>query len=292
MLNYQMPLYRPPSEANNLIIQATLGCRFNQCSFCSMYRDKTYQARTIEAIVQDIQTAARYQPETRRVFLADGDAFNLPTDQLITILDALAANFPRLSRVSCYATPANVLHKDDADLRRLKNKGLSLLYLGVESGSDMILKKISKGATQQSIIRALYKADDAAIKVSATVILGLGGEQHWKAHIDGTIALFNQAPVSYLSTLQLHLEPSITAEFQRRYKEPFVMPDDQAILLEQQRFIRGLSPPKKVIFRSNHASNALALAGVLPKAKEALLSQLQAALDGEQALRPRYLRSM
>jgi len=292
MLNYHMPLYRPPSEANNLIIQATLGCSFNQCSFCSMYQGKQYQVRPMADIVRDIRTARRYQPETRRVFLADGDAFNLPTEQLLSILDELAASFPRLTRVSCYATPSNLLHKDEADLITLKKRGLSLLYLGVESGSDLILKKISKGATQQGMITALHKADQAGLKVSATVILGLGGEKYAKQHIDETIALFNQAPVTYLSTLQLYLEPSITVAFQRRYKESFNIPSDLGMLQEQYRFIGGLNPPGKVIFRSNHNSNALALAGVLPKDRAPLLTQVQAAMDGTWGLRPKFLGAM
>jgi len=257
-----------------------------------MYQDKQYQARPLADIVRDIRTAMRYQPETRRVFLADGDAFNLPTDQLLTILDELAANFPRLTRVSCYATPSNILHKDEADLIALKKRGLSLLYLGVESGSNLILKKISKGATQQGMITALHKADQAGLKVSATVILGLGGEQYAKQHIDETITLFNQAPVTYLSTLQLHLDPSIVEAFQRRYREPFNMVSDLAMLQEQHRFISGLKPPGKVIFRSNHSSNALALAGVLPKDRALLLTQLQAAMDGTLGLRPKSLRAM
>jgi len=291
-LNYHMPLYRPPSEGNNLIIQVTLGCSFNQCSFCSMYRSKVYSQRPLEAVVEDITQAAKAYPVARRVFLADGDAFCLPTDDLITILDALKAALPRVSRVSCYATPSNILNKSVDDLVLLKEKGLNLLYLGIESGSNFILKKITKGATQNSIAKAMIKADEAGLKVSGTVILGLGGKQHWQEHIDGTIALLNRAPITYLSTLQLHLEPDIIEEFQTKYGEPFEIPDDRAILEEQVRLISGLTPAKAVIFRSNHASNALALAGNLPRDKDKLLAQLQGALVGQVGLRPKYMRSM
>jgi len=284
-LHYNMPLYRPPSEADNLIIQVTLGCSFNQCSFCSMYREKQYSQRPLDAVIDDVRRAASLWPETRRVFLADGDALSLPTARLVEILDLLHAALPKLGRVSCYATPANILHKSADELALLKDRGLSLLYLGVESGSDLILKKITKGASQRGIAKAMSKAHDAGLKVSATVILGLGGKNHWQEHIDGTIELFNSAPVTYLSTLQLHLEPDISAEFQSKFGEPFELPDDRDILKEQLRFIDGLNPPKPLIFRSNHASNALVLAGNLPRDRARLLVQVQGALEGKEPLR-------
>jgi len=291
-LNYHMPLFRPPSEGDNLIIQVTLGCSFNQCSFCAMYRSKDYSQRPLAVVFDDIRKAAKAWPGARRVFLADGDALVLPTDQLLQILEALHAALPQLSRVSCYATPANILNKSYEELSLLKEKGLNLLYLGIESGSNVMLKKITKGASQKGIAQAMQKGFEAGLKVSGTVILGLGGKTHWQAHIDGTIALLNSAPLSYLSTLQLHLEPNMKEEFLRKFAEPFVMQDDKAILLEQQRLIAGLNPPRPVIFRSNHASNALALAGNLPRDKDKLLALLESALDGQAPLRPWYMRAM
>ena len=291
-LNYHMPLYRPPSEGGNLIIQATLGCSFNQCSFCSMYREKAYQQRALEAVIRDINQAARDWPHAHRVFLADGDAFSLPTDSLIKILQQLSSSLPRLTRVSCYATPANILRKRPEELTLLREHGLKLLYLGIESGSNLILKKITKGATQHSIREAMTKAHAAGLKVSGTVILGLGGTSHWEEHIDGTIELLNSAPITYLSTLQLYLDESVLAEFRTKFGEPFIMPDDTAILREQMRLISGLNPPQPVIFRSNHASNALALAGNLPRDRERLLAQLQEALEGQRPLRPKHMRGL
>jgi coproporphyrinogen III oxidase-like Fe-S oxidoreductase len=287
-----MPLYRPPSEGENLIIQATLGCSFNQCSFCSMYRSKQYRARPLEDVLRDIQQAAREWPDAQRVFLADGDALTLPTDDLIIILKALESPLPRLNRVSCYATPSNILRKSDEELEQLRAHGLRLLYLGIESGSDLILKKITKGATQRGIAEAMTRAEGCGLKISGTVILGLGGSQHWQEHIDGTIELLNRAPITYLSTLQLYLEEIVQAEFKTKFGEPFSMPDDQAILREQQRLISGIEPPKPVIFRSNHASNALALAGTLPKDRARLLGQIEEALAGNRPLRPDYLRGL
>ncbi|MES9883937.1 MAG: radical SAM protein [Sedimenticola sp.] len=292
MLNYDLPLYRPPSESNNLIIQATLGCSFNQCSFCSMYSSKQYQARPLKRVLEDIEQASKRLPDTQRVFLADGDALALPMENLLPILDKLAESLPRLSRVSCYATPANILRKSAQELQQLREKKLSLLYLGIESGDNRTLKRITKGATQHSIRRAMERAAESCLKVSATVILGLGGKNHWREHIDGTLELLNSAPVTYLSTLQLYLEAEAAAEFAEKFGEPFIPQDDQAILEEQKRLIAGLNPPKTVIFRSNHASNALAMAGNLPKDSDRLLKQIEAVQAGLGEIRPAWLRGL
>ncbi len=292
MLNYDMPLYRPPSEGNNLIIQATLGCSFNQCSFCSMYKSKEYKARPLNDVFADIHRAALGWPDAGRVFLADGDALALPTPDLIKILERLAASFPKLTRVSCYATPSNLLRKKPQELSMLRQAGLSLLYFGIETGDRELLKKITKGATPKSLHEALHKAKESRIKISATVILGIGGSEHWQAHVDGTVALLNRAPVTYLSTLQLFLDPEVQQEFVEKFGEPFQPQDDQAILLEQKRLIAGLDLAHPTIFRSNHASNALALAGNLPKDRSRLLAQIESALSGETGLRPRHVRGL
>ena len=291
-LPYDLPLYRPPSEGDNLIIQATLGCSFNQCSFCAMYRTKQYTERPLDDVLADIRQAAADWPDAHRVFLADGDALALPTGHLLAILRELAVALPRLSRVSCYATPGNLQRKSPAELALLREHKLNLLYVGIESGSDLILKKITKGATQRRMAEVLTKAHASGMKISATVILGLGGNTHSDEHIDGTIALLNSAPVTYLSTLQLYLDDGIIEEFRRKFGEPFDMPDDLAILQEQKRLIGGLNPPQSVIFRSNHASNALALAGNLPRDKEKLLLQLREAMAGHRPLRPAYMRGL
>lgn len=291
-LNYDFPLYRPPAEADNLIIQATLGCSFNQCSFCAMYRSKQYTERSLHAVFADIHQAAALKPDAHRVFLADGDALALPAEHLLLILRELANVLPRLARVSCYATPANIQRKSADELALLQQHKLNLLYFGLESGSDRILKKITKGATQRRISEVLSKAHASGMKVSATVILGLGGSSNSEEHIDGTLALLNTAPVTYLSTLQLYLDKSIAAEFYKKFGEPFEVQDDFAILKEQERLIRGLNPPQPIVFRSNHASNALALSGNLPKDREKLLLQLREAMEGTKQLRPQFMRGL
>ena len=289
---YDLPLYRPPAEADNLIIQATLGCSFNQCSFCAMYRSKQYTERSLEAVFADIYQAAAQWPDAHRVFLADGDALALPTEHLLAILRELACVLPKLTRVSCYATPGNIQRKSADELALLQQHKLNLLYFGLESGSDLILKKITKGATQRRIIEVLSKAHASGMKISATVILGLGGSTYSDEHIDGTIALLNSAPVTYLSTLQLYLDESMAAEFHKKFGEPFEALDDFAILREQERLISGLNPLQPIVFRSNHASNALALAGNLPRDREKLLLQLSEAMAGNRPLRPQFMRGL
>ncbi len=289
---YDMPLYRPPSEGNNLIVQATIGCSYNHCTFCSMYFTKAYRARPLDEVFADIDAGARDWPQAHRVFLADGDALCLPTAHLIEILDHLAARLPNLARVSAYATPKNLNEKGIDEMVALRERKLSLVYLGIESGATSALKRVRKGASQDSIAKALDRARDAGLKVSATVILGLGGRDGWEAHIAGTAELVNRAPPAYLSTLQLDLEPAVYARFMEAQGPGFAFQDDAGILAEQERLLGLLDPPRPVIFRSNHASNCLPLAGTLPKDRDALLAIVAAARAGAQPLRPRWIRGL
>ncbi|MEG3639901.1 radical SAM protein [Magnetococcus sp. PR-3] len=293
MLSYEQPLYRPPSEGDNLILQATIGCSYNRCTFCSMYHHKTFRAKPLDHMLAEIDQAALDWTDARRIFLADGDALVLPTDHLEHILDHLILRFPRLQRVSSYALPSNLSKKSVEELTRLADKKLNLLYYGIESGDTEILKIIQKGTSPQSMVRGLWKAHEAGMKVSATVILGLGGSQRWQQHITHTAELINQAPLNYLSTLQLHLDPAVEQQFLNSFKTPFNFQEDTAILKELALLLEGITaPPRRLIFRSNHASNALALAGNLPDHREKLLAQIHQALDHTEMLRPTWMRSL
>ncbi|CAK0743815.1 Radical SAM protein [Azospirillaceae bacterium] len=240
-------------------------------------------------MLADIDIAARAWPEAHRV-LADGDAYGLPTKHCSLFARGYAPVFP-LQRVSAYATPFNILHKSADEITALKNARLTLVYLGLESGSDVILKKIVKGSSKQ-MEAALRHARETALKVSATVILGLGGTMHWRAHAEETASLVNRQPPTYLSTLQLVLDPALIDRFLERYGEPFHPQNDRAVLEELRVMIENLAPPSPVIFRSNHASNALPLAGTLPKDRNKLLTQIDQALSGYRALRPELLRGL
>lgn len=294
-MHYKEPLYRPPSEAYSLIFQITLGCSFNQCSFCSMYRSKTFSEQPLEKTLADIERAARFMPSTRRVFLADGDALVRSTEDLLTILEALYRQFPALQRVSSYALPNNLIRKSQDELQQLRQAGLSLLYYGIESGSAEILKRITKGATPERMREGLDKAHAAGMQVSATVVLGLGGQQLWQEHIDGTVALVNQLQLDFLSTLQLTLEHTVRDEFYEKFERrgsAFIPQNDAGILEEQYRLIEGLNPASPVVFRSNHASNALPLKGNLPQDRDRILAMLDAARHGKQPLRPSWMRGL
>ena len=298
MTIFEPPLWRPPSEGQNLIIQATLGCSFNACTFCSMYKDKPYRARALDEVFADIDAAAADWPDATRVFLADGDALTLPLETLVQILDKLAATFPDLQRVTCYATPINLNKKSVEDLGLLREKRLTLVYMGLESGSGDVLKRIRKGSAK-AMESALVRAAQAGIKVSATVILGLGGKTHWREHIEQTAALLNRQPPKFLSTLQLALDPDVKARFFDTFAsggsvggDNFQWQDDAGILHELELLLQNLNPPKPVIFRSNHASNCLALAGVLPKDGARLIADVRSARTEGCGMRPNHLRSL
>ena len=290
MINYSYPLYRPPAEADNIIIQATYGCSYNNCSFCSMYKSKRYQIRDIGDIYNEIDILSTSYPNAHKIFLADGDALALPTDHLIKILQYLKKSFVKLRRVSIYATAQNLLSKTNEELNLLYKNNLNLIYFGIETGSNTVLKKITKGVTSNQIVIALNKASNANIKISATVILGIGGKNYSNEHIKDTASIIDQTKVNYLSTLQLGLEEDVKDKFYTKFDD-FDMLNDEEILNEQKRFIELLNPTNKVIFRSNHASNALHLSGTLPRDKIKLIEQLNQALDiGRNAFVPKIFR--
>ena len=255
-----------------------------------MYKTKKYQVRDIEDIFKEIDVLANMYPDVNKVFLADGDALSLPTDYLVKVLHYLKRSFHKLSRVSVYATAQNVLEKSEAELSLLHENKLNLIYYGIETGNDELLKKINKGVTASQIIESLNKASKANIKISATVILGIGGEAYSNEHIRDTAAIINNTTVNYLSTLQLGLEEDVRERFLKQFNN-FNMLNDNQVLNEQKRFLELLNPVNKVIFRSNHASNALHLAGTLPKDTMRLLHELELALViGEGALVPNRFR--
>lgn len=255
-----------------------------------MYKTKSYEVRDLEDIFKDIDILANNYPKANRIFLADGDAFSLASEHLLILLDYLQKSFPRLSRVSTYASTQNILGKSKKELELLCKYKLNLFYYGIETGSDILLKKITKGVNQEDIITSLNHATEAGVKVSATVILGIGGEKYSTLHIEETAKVINTTKVTYLSTLQLGLEDDAKENFYRHFDD-FTMLDDEQILNEQKGFLELLEPSNKVIFRSNHASNALHLSGTLPKDRERLVQELEMALHvGKAAFVPKVFR--
>jgi len=288
--NYTFPLFRPPAEADNIIIQVTNGCSYNQCTFCSMYTEKQYSINNLNDIYSQIDAFALKFPNTTKVFLADGDALNINTDTLVDILKYLNNSFPKLRRVSAYGSTQNVLSKSLEELNLLKKHKLSLIYYGIETGSNTILQKINKGVTQEQIIKTISKLRSANIKVSATVILGIGGIAYSREHILQTAHIINHTQVNYLSTLQLGLDDSIKDNFFKNFRDYFAS-TDYDIINEQREFIESINPTSNIIFRSNHASNAIHLAGTLPKDKHKLIDQLDIAkIMGDEIITPMKYR--
>ena len=290
-IRYDEPLYRPPSEAESLILQTTIGCSHNGCAFCYMYKEKSFRARPWDELEPEIRHAAGQWPDTRRVFLADGDAFVLGTERLERILDALAASFPMLQRVTAYATPQNLLGKSVDEMRGLRERGLAILYYGVESGDAGLLRAIGKGATPDEMVEGCRKAHEAGIKLSVTVVLGLGGREMSLRHARETAAVVNRIQPRYLSALTLMLGP-FEEDYRRRMGPGFSFNEPLDDIGELREMVSGLET-EKCIFRTNHASNYLALAGTLMKDRQRLLAEIEEALaHPERALRPEWTRGL
>jgi radical SAM superfamily enzyme YgiQ (UPF0313 family) len=279
MIYYDEPLYRPPAEANSVIIQATLGCSFNKCTFCTMYESKTYRQRPLDEVFADISKMSGFYGDATKLFLADGDALAISTDDLVKILDYCYKSFPKLRRISLYASDFNIHKKSIEELKLLKQKGLGLVYYGIESGSFEVLKKIQKPISNKKMIEALNKIYEADIKTSVTVILGVAGKKYSNEHIRESANIINQVQVTYLSTLQLMMERNREEKFIKNFKGEFEQLSDKEMLLEQKSFIEQLNPKNKVIFRSNHASNALPLKGTFPKDKQKLIDEVDFVID-------------
>lgn len=287
---YDYPLYRPPSEANSMIFQVTLGCSFNKCSFCNMYRTKEYAERPWEEIKAEIDMAAKFYPDTRRVFLADGDALNLPKDRMIRILQYLYAKFPALERVSCYAMPMNLLKKKDDELKEIRAAGLNMLYIGIESGSDIVLKKVTKGATYRTIVQACKKAKHNDYVLSCMIILGLGGKTYTREHITDTARILSETAPDYVGALTLYLEEGVYDEFITKFGEPFVPLDDINILDELERLVQDFNPKTPIVFRVNHASNVYSIAGTMPDDRGKILTLIKSLKSHPEMLKPKFLR--
>ena len=293
MIQYEGSIYRPPSEARSLILQATIGCSHNQCAFCVAYQEKRFRVRAEADLFQEIDWVASAMPEVRRVFLADGDALVLSADRMLRILERLYGKLANLERVTAYGSPQNFLHKSVADLKRLRAAGLAMVYYGIESGDDEVLKRIRKGATAEEIIEAGVKARQGGIDLSATVILGSGGPDLSTRHAEATARVLNAIAPRYASALTLMAEPH-----KCRYKEIFGDPNwrtlDAIETLAECRLLLAGVDADGIVFRSNHASNYLSLAGDLQKDKQRLLETIDDALDDPNSrhIRPEHLRRL
>jgi radical SAM superfamily enzyme YgiQ (UPF0313 family) len=290
-VRYEGDIYRPPSEADSFILQATVGCSWNACTYCAMYRAKRFRVRAIDDTLEDIRIARKTLGErVDKVFVADGDALAMRVEQWEPILEACRNAFPRLRRVSAYATAMNLLEKTPEELRRLRELGLKLLYIGPESGDDVTLKRIAKGADFADHVGAARKADGAGMKQSVIFLLGAGGTERSTEHASASARLATEMSPRFVSLLTLTVIPG-TPIAKLQAKGMFELPGVVGLLRELRTFIAEACPGD-AIFRTNHASNYLPLSGRLPRDRERLLVVLDAALSGKVPLRPEWSRGL
>ncbi len=294
------PVFRPPAEARSLVLQVTVGCSWNRCSFCEMYQapHQAYRAKPLEEVERDLALVARLGAAApRRVFLADGDAMGLPTERLVAILEAVRAALPGVARVSSYCLPRNVRAKAPAELARLRALGLRTVYVGCESGDDEVLRRVGKGESRASSVDALRKLESAGLKTSVMILHGLGGRQLSAQHAAGSAELVRRAPPTYLSTLVVSFPRGADRHAEGFADLPgggFVPLSTAEVVAEQRALLEQLELPAgaKTIFRSDHASNYLPLKGTLPRDRARLLAELEAAEKGEVRLRPEWARGL
>lgn len=289
-MRYEGKLYRPPSEADAYIVQATIGCSHNLCTYCDMYRDKRFRVRALDDVLEDIEEAGRRFRGAEKVFVADGDALVMDVERWVTILRACRDAFPRLRRTSCYATAENVLEKSDEDLATLRSEGLSMLYIGPESGDDVTLKRIVKGGTHAEHVEAARRAHAAGMKLSVIVLLGAGGTARTLEHATETARLISAMDPEYVGALTLTVIPG-TPQARMVEKGHFELPDVPT-LLREMRTIVAHADPSDTVFRTNHASSYLPIAGRLPQDRDAILHAIDMALEGALPLKPEYLRGL
>lgn len=292
-ITYEGILIRPPSEAKSLIIQATIGCSHNKCTFCGAYLTKKFRIRNFEEIKRDLQIAKNSGYKPRRIFLADGDALSMPYEELLRVLKEINYLFPEIERVSVYATPQNLLEKTEEQLKILRENKLEMVYLGVETGWEELLRNIKKGVNREEMITAAKKAKKAGIKLSVTIILGLAGKENSLTHAKETASILNEIQPDYIGALTLIIIPG-TILWKKRERGEFKELTPFEYLEEMGVIISNLNLYNGCIFRSNHASNYLPIGGRLPEDKEEILKFIKEVISRKDTslLRPEFLRGL
>jgi radical SAM superfamily enzyme YgiQ (UPF0313 family) len=293
-MEYDFPLFRPPSEARSLIFQVTLGCSWNRCRFCTSYRTKEFLVRPFEEVERDVVEMSACTPDARKIFLADGDPMAAPTDYLLKVLDLMNRRFPSLERISTYAGPTNLMAKTPEELRMLKERKLDLLYLGIETGNDELLKRVGKGATAEQIVEGSRKALRAGLRMSAFIILGLGGVDGSHEHAKDSARVVNDIGPQFLATLTLMVGPDARAYEEKVMGGGFRLIDRKQSLQELRWFVEDLELAG-CKFGTEHASNYLPITGMtLPGDKDEILRLIDKALSDTSPgmLRPEWMRGL
>lgn len=289
-MRYEGTVYRPPSEAYSLIIQATIGCAHNKCTFCSMYKSKNFRIRSLEEIYQDLYMARNNYKTVKRIFLADGDALAIKTDDLKNILLKIEEIFPECERVGVYGAPKDIIRKSIDELKELKKLGLGIIYLGVESGSEVILKDIKKGAAREEIVEAGRRVKESGIKLSVTLISGIGGQNLWKEHALESADVISKIDPDYLGLLTLMVEDG--TELKRKVESgEFKLLSPKEVMLETKLLLENIHV-SDCVFRSNHASNYVPLGGTLPKEKDEIIKTIDYVLNDYVSFKPEEYRGL
>lgn len=287
-MRYEGMIYRPPSEAYSLIVQVTIGCSQNRCIFCSMFKEKRFRIRKVEEVLEDLQDARNKYRYVEKIFLADGDALICKMTDLEAILHFIKDQFSECKQVTLYGSPRSILMKQQEDLDKLRELGISMIYMGLESGNDEVLTYMKKGVTSQEMIEAAQKVKQAKIRLSVTAISGLGGRRLWKEHAKDTGLVLSQMKPDYIGLLTLMIEEDLPLADKIRSGE-FEMLNPYDILIETKEMLKYMDCPD-CIFRSNHASNYVNLGGTLNQDKEAMINLLDEAIKGNVHLKSEWMR--
>ena len=290
-MRYEGSIYRPPSEAGSLILQVTIGCAHNRCTFCSMYKDKNFRIRPLAEVLEDLEAARSQYRRIEKVFLADGDALVLPNASLLAVLGRIRGLFPECRRVGIYGSPGDVLRKTPAELQELRDAGLGIVYIGAESGSDRILEAVRKGATAAELVDAVRRLEDNGLPASVTFISGLGGQDHWEEHAIESGRMISRMSPSYVGLLTLMVEPGTQLYDDVRSGRVQLL-DPMQVLAETALLLQNTEVASRCVFRSNHASNYLSLKGDLPRDKAVLLAQIDQAMAGQALLKDERFRML
>ena len=289
-MRYEGRIYRPPSEADAYILQATIGCSWNHCTYCDMYREKSFRVRDVDETLADLDSAGRrFGPQVDKLFVADGDALVLEMDAWRAILARARERLPGLRRVSCYAMARNVLAKTPAELAELRAAGLSRLYIGPESGDDATLKKIAKGDDAAAHVEAARRAHAAGMELSVIALLGIAGERS-SEHARATGELVTAMDPEYFAALTVTVVPG-TPLAKLAARDKFAVPEVPELLRELRTMVEH-AHPTNAVFRTNHASNYLPLGGRLPVDRERIVGLIDAAIEGRVPLRPERMRGL
>ena len=273
---YEGAVYRPPSEWKSLIIQATIGCSHNKCTFCNMYKDKKFRVKSAKEIISDIEKVKTCYTHADKIFLGDGDALSIATEELLTVFNYIKKELTHIKSIAIYAHGKNLLEKSKDELLTLKKNGLEIIYLGLESGSDNVLEHINKGINSSKMMEGLQKAKEVGLKTSIMIISGMGGKERYLEHAIKSAEVLNKIQPDYISLLGLRIYKG-SPLIKEIENGSFVLLDKLEILEETLLFIEHLEL-KSTIFRSNHASNSYPLKGTLGKDKNKLLKQLDFAI--------------